>query len=105
MDSEIEIDDFQTEVLPDEKVVGFDIPMSNTVPVEICDALDEAPADLADVGRKSTRSDLDIVYDRVHFWENCPRPGLHFERIQQRDNVLGLGLKVIKNFEDVKLVR
>jgi hypothetical protein len=75
------------------------------VSVKICKALDEAPADLAEVFQKSIRSDQDIVGDRVHFRENCPRPGLHLERIQQRDNVLRSGLKVIKNFEDLKLVR
>jgi len=47
----VEIDDFQAKVLlADEKIVRFDIPMSDTVLVEICKAPDEPPADLSDVG-------------------------------------------------------
>ena len=73
--------------------------------VEISKALDEAPADLGDLFRKSMRFCQDTDGESVHFRENRPRPGLHLERIQQRDNMLRSRLKIIKKLEDLKLVR
>jgi len=43
---DIEINDFQTKAPVDDKIVGLDIPVSDTEPVKIRDALDETPADL-----------------------------------------------------------
>ena len=46
--SDIKVDRFQGKVLVDNKVVGLDVPVSNTVFVKIREALDEAQADLRD---------------------------------------------------------
>jgi hypothetical protein len=113
LDSDVEIDDLKTEMLlADEEVVGFDIPMGDTVFVEICEALNEAPADLVDVAetspksagaivaRKSMRSDQDVVLGRIAHVPDCIWN-------ESSDEIMcsDLGLKVIKNFEDLRLVR
>jgi hypothetical protein len=45
--SEIEVDNFQGKVHVDNKVIGLDVTVSDTEPVKIRDALDEAPTDLS----------------------------------------------------------
>jgi len=44
--------------------------VSNTDPVKIRDALDEAPADPSDLSIKLVRFERG---DGIHFWENGPR--------------------------------
>ena len=70
-------------LLADEKIVRFDIPMRDTdyhtVLVEICEALDETPADLSDVARKLIwRLSGNVVTSRCH---DISHDGVHFRRI------------------------
>ena len=43
LQSDIEVNDFQTKSLVHEKVIGLDIPMGDTKPMEVPEAFDEAP--------------------------------------------------------------
>ncbi len=50
--SDVEVNNFQTKILVDEKVLGFDVPVGDTVFVKVRKALDKARADLVDLVRK-----------------------------------------------------
>ena len=79
--------------------------MSNTEIVEIREALDEAQAELNSLAFKSLKIDPNVLRDSGHFWQNDPLPGLPVERIEQRDDMIGLRLNGIEEIEDRKLVR
>jgi hypothetical protein len=79
--------------------------VSDSKTVKIRETIDEGPADLNGTPVKMHRSVLHAICDRVHFGQNGPCPGLRAERINQRDDILGLRLDGIKMFEDLELVR
>ena len=74
----IKVDNFQAKVLVDEKVVGFDVPVGDTVFMKIRKSL-EAPADLNfksagassrslnDLAFKLLRSEYNVNIDAAHF--------------------------------------
>jgi hypothetical protein len=61
---DIKIDDFQAKVPVDDKVVGLDIPVSDTAHVKIRDAFDEAQADLNNLAFKPLRPVLNVTFGR-----------------------------------------
>ena len=67
----VEVDNLQAEVFV-KKVVRLDIPVGYMVLVKIREALDEAPADLANLAFKSDRSELDVILDDDHYGQNGP---------------------------------
>ncbi|KAH9996961.1 hypothetical protein BJV74DRAFT_273228 [Russula compacta] len=78
--------------------------LCDTKHVKIRDALDNAIADLRDTAFKLVAGKHDIRPDRIHFRENGPRRRLCLERIDQRDNVLGLRVEGMQKIEDLKLI-
>ena len=102
---DIKVGDFQTEVPVNKKVIGLEVPVSDSKTVKKREAIDEGPADLNDTLAKFLGSVFHAIRDRVHFGQNDPCPGLRVERVNQRDDILGLRLDGIKMSEDLEFVR
>ena len=101
---DIKIDDFYAKVSVDEEVVELDVPMGDTELVKIRDALDEIIANLRDIVLNFVAVYI-MKPESSQFRENHPRRRSCLERIDQRDNVLGLWLESIQKLEYLELVR
>jgi len=64
---DIKIDNLQAKIVVDKEVVRLDVPVRNTVLVKVCEAVDEAPAELSDLVGKFIRRRVEEIRDRGQF--------------------------------------
>ena len=81
LQSDIEVNDFQTKSLVHEKVI-LDMPMGDTKPMEVPEAFDEPLADLVNPARKLARGDAKVIRCCVHLRNNHPQSELRAERVE-----------------------